>query len=291
MNEPIVRAAGGLVVREEPDRTLLVAVVHRPRYDDWTFPKGKLQGGETDEQTALREVLEETGFGCELGRDLGTVQYRDREDRLKIVRYWVMTPDGSPFVANDEVDQIVWVPPGDAAARLSYQHDRDLLRTYLHGAGSATVYLVRHAKAGTRADWTEDDELRPLTKAGRRQAEALVTAFRGLEVARVVSSPYIRCVQTVMPLALDRGLPVETSVALAEGARTEAALDLLQELAATPAVVCSHGDVIPAVVLSLADEGVAIEGERDWKKGATWVLERQDGRVVRASYLPPPAEA
>ena len=283
----IVRAAGGLLVREDPEGRL-VAVVHRPRYEDWTFPKGKLLVGETDEQTALREVFEETGLRCRLGRDLGTVEYRDREDRRKIVRYWVMTLDGGEFTPNEEVDELRWIPVERVAPLLSYQHDRDLLLTYLRGAGDASVYLVRHAKSGSRTDWTEGDELRPLSKKGRRQAEALVKAFRGVEIERVISSPYVRCVQTVRPLALDRGLPVETSDALVEGAQTPEALALLAELADTPTVVCSHGDVIPAVVLHLAERGVAIGAERDWQKGSVWVLERQDGRFVRARYLPPP---
>jgi 8-oxo-dGTP diphosphatase len=284
----IVRAAGGLLVREATDGRL-VAVVHRPRYDDWTFPKGKLLVGETDELTALREVHEETGLRCRLERDLGTVEYRDREDRHKIVRYWVMTPDGGEFSPNAEVDELRWVPVERVAPLLSYQHDRDLLVTYLRGAGDATAYLVRHGKAGSRTGWTEGDELRPLSRKGRRQADALVKVFRGVEIARVISSPYVRCVQTVRPLALDRGLPVETSDALVEAAPTHEALALLAELADTPTVLCSHGDVIPAVVLHLAERGVPIGVERDWQKGSTWVLERQDGRFVRARYLAPPA--
>jgi 8-oxo-dGTP diphosphatase len=147
---------------------------------------------------------------------------------------------------------------------------------------------VRHAKAGDRELWKEPDELRPLTKKGRRQSEALVAKFRELDVARVISSPYVRCVQTVRPLALDRGLPVDTSDVLAEGAATSDVLALLEELASTPTVLCSHGDVIPALVLHLVELGAGIKGERDWKKGSTWLLEREGGRVARASYLAPP---
>lgn len=287
---PVVRAAGGLVVRREPDGGRRISLVHRPRYDDWTFPKGKLQPGETDEQTAIREVEEETGLRCDLGLDLGTVEYRDGEGRPKIVRYWVMEPGDGAFTPGDEVDELRWLAPDEIAPVLSYDHDRALLETYLRMAGEASAYLVRHGKAGARSAWTEDDRLRPLSKAGRRQADALVTAFRGLDVERVVSSPYARCVQTVRPLALDRGLPVETSEALAEGAPPEQALALLEEAVRTPTVFCAHGDVVPAVVLHLAERGAELEGERDWKKGSVWVLERRDGRVVRARYIPPPDE-
>lgn len=284
----LVRAAGGLVVRTIDGQRFL-AVVHRPRYDDWTFPKGKLHAGETDEETALREVAEETGLRCTLARDLGTVHYRDADDRPKAVRYWVMEAMGEDaFVANPEVDELGWLSEAEASGVLSYDHDRELLASFVRGEGDATAYLVRHARAGSRDKWQEDDALRPLSKGGRRQAEGLVTTLRGMEIARIVSSPSVRCVQTVRPLALDRGLPVETSDALAEGADLDDALALLAELTPTPTVLCSHGDVIPSVVLHLVDRGATIVGERDWKKGSTWMLEREDGRVVRASYLPPP---
>jgi 8-oxo-(d)GTP phosphatase len=287
MSETVVRAAGGLVLREGGEgQSRLIAVVHRPRYDDWTFPKGKVLPGESEEENALREVLEETGLACRLGRDLGTIGYRDREDRPKVVRYWLMSADGGTFEPNEEVDQLRWMAPDDAARVLTYDHDRELLRRML-AAGNAAVYLVRHGKAGSRSSWTEADELRPLSKTGRRQAESLVKAFRGRDVDRVISSPYVRCVQTVRPLALDRGLSVEVADVLAEGAPLAAVLDLVEELSSTPAVLCSHGDVIPAVVLHLAEGGMRIDGERDWQKGSVWVLEREDGRFATGRYLAP----
>lgn len=282
--EELVRAAGGLVVRRDEEDRRVVALVHRPRYGDWTFPKGKLQAGESDEGTALREVEEETGLRCHLGRDLGDVRYRDSLGRPKVVRYWVMRPDAGSFEPNDEVDELRWVDVDEVDDLLSYPHDRDLLERFLLTAGNATAYLVRHAKAGSRADWTEEDRLRPLSKVGLRQANGLVKAFRGLEIRRVISSPYVRCVQTVRPLALDRGLPVETSDALAEGAPLDLALSLLEETAHTESVLCTHGDMVPAVVLHQAERGAELLGEREWKKGSVWVLERRDGEVVRTRY-------
>jgi 8-oxo-dGTP diphosphatase len=148
------------------------------------------------------------------------------------------------------------------------------------------VYLIRHAKAGDRSAWTEDDRLRPLSKAGRRQAEALVDTFRGIEVGRVASSPFVRCVQTVRPLALDRGLPVEECDELAEGADLGDALKLVSSTV-DGSVFCSHGDVIPAVIDDLVAHGMRIDGEPGWKKGSTWILERSLGLFVRARYVPP----
>lgn len=131
MAQRLVRAAGALVLRVG-ERGTEVLVVHRPRYDDWSFPKGKCDGDETFAETAVREVLEETGHAVVLGDDLGEVRYHDQKDRPKVVHYWaasLVDPDAAdePFVANDEVDAIRWVRPDDAAALLSYRHDADLL--------------------------------------------------------------------------------------------------------------------------------------------------------------------
>lgn len=153
--------------------------------------------------------------------------------------------------------------------------------------GADVLYLLRHAKAGDRERWTEDDRLRPLTKKGRRQAEGLVQLFRRLDVTRVVSSSYLRCVQTVRPLALARGLTIELSEALAEGAPTANALALL-EASSSGGVFCSHGDVIPAVIDHLHGIGMLTDGEPGWKKGSVWILERRLGRYIRARYVPPP---
>src|SRR5512132_1792831 len=157
-------------------------------------------------------------------------------------------------------------------------------------ASHAQVYLVRHAKAANRDEWTEADELRPLTNKGRRQAEGLVRLLHGAVVRRIASSPHVRCVQTVRPLALDRQLPLELAEDLAEGTQLERALTFLEQNGDTPAVLCSHGDVVPALVLALAGRGMGLEGDRDWKKGSIWVLDRRDGAFVRGSYVPPPDE-
>jgi 8-oxo-dGTP diphosphatase len=138
-DQPVVRAAGGVVVRpgEHGPEVLLV---HRPRYDDWSFPKGKRDGDESDEETALREVAEETGLACVLGRQLGEARYRDSRQRPKVVRYWLMRPDpddpGPGFTPNHEVDQLRWCSVDGAAKLLSYAHDRALLSHASEGLGS-----------------------------------------------------------------------------------------------------------------------------------------------------------
>ncbi|GIK77617.1 MAG: NUDIX hydrolase [Acidobacteria bacterium] len=124
--EEPVRAAGGVVIREGRAGAE-VAVVHRPRYDDWSLPKGKLDPGEGFAAGALREVEEETGLSCELGDELSPARYRDARGRPKLVRYWLMTVRGGAFTPNDEVDALEWLPLAEASVRLDYEHDRRLL--------------------------------------------------------------------------------------------------------------------------------------------------------------------
>ena len=150
-----------------------------------------------------------------------------------------------------------------------------------------TVFLVRHAKAGDRSSWQGEDDLRPLSATGWLQAEQLVGAFAAFSLELVSSSPSVRCVQTVEPLAKARGLDVSVDEALAEG-NADRAIDLINGLVHIDAVLCSHGDVIPAVLDSMDTSGVRIEDAWRWEKGSVWTLHTDDGRFTRATYLPAP---
>jgi 8-oxo-dGTP diphosphatase len=151
------------------------------------------------------------------------------------------------------------------------------------------IYLLRHAKAKDRENWTELDHLRPLTKAGWRQAEALVDLYSVQELTRLLSSPYVRCVQTLEPLAKARGLPVETADGLAEGAPVEATYELIRAVATDgPAPLCTHGDIVQHVLEDLQRRGVPLDGPFELRKCSTWLLELSDGEVTRGRYIPPP---
>ena len=273
---PEVRAAGGAVLRTGPGRQVEVLLVHRPGHRDWTLPKGKVEQGETDEECALREVAEETGFDCLLGPEFGASRYRDRRGRDKGVRYWAMTVRYGAFQPNAEVDEVRWVTLPAAGRQLSYPGDRAILDA-LEPTLRALVLLVRHAKAGERARWTGDDRLRPLDGRGRRQADAMVAPLAGYALTRLVSSPYVRCVQTLEPLSARLAMPVEPDPAIAEGASVEEARALLGRLGPGPVVLCTHGDIMEALV------GV----DAPKKKGSTWLLSRQKAGIRPVRYWPP----
>lgn len=152
---------------------------------------------------------------------------------------------------------------------------------------TAAVLLIRHAHAGGRATWVGDDRLRPLSEVGRTQAAKLVALLDGYTVSRVLSSPLLRCTQTVEPLAHDRGLRVEPDDALAEG-NAAAALALLHSLAGVSAALCTHGDVIPAVLRALSEEGLVLPPDARWQKASVWALEPVGRRYTDATYLGPP---
>ncbi|MBG0814945.1 NUDIX hydrolase [Planomonospora sp. ID82291] len=281
----MIRAAGAVVWRGE-ESAPQIALVHRPRYGDWSLPKGKLKPGEHVIAGALREVAEETGATVVLGRSLPPAHYM-RGGRLKRVDYWVAraVAEGEPTAA-DEVDEVAWLPLEEAWRRLTYEWDAELLQS-LSGAPLATVPLVlaRHGVAGSRDAWEGDDDLRPLDGTGRAQAERLADALAGYRPAELVSSPSLRCVQTLEPYAARAGLRVRREPLLSErdhdpGATLRAASAVLESGA--PAVLCSHGKVLPELIAGLV--GGPEEVRLD--KGAFLVVHRADGRTVATDRYP-----
>lgn len=154
-----------------------------------------------------------------------------------------------------------------------------------------TIYLVRHAKAGERSSWKGDDRLRPLSRRGVLQAEGLVEVLEDARIERLLSSPYVRCLESLVPLASVRYLAIEPADALAEGATLDEALVLMRKHAHRNTVMCSHGDVIPMLLEYYATRGVDLGPSIECPKGCTWVLEVDTtGDVIAARYLPPPAD-
>ncbi len=154
---------------------------------------------------------------------------------------------------------------------------------------SGTLYLVRHARAGDRSSWNGADRNRPLSKRGRRQAKRLIAVLGGHSVDRLLTSPYVRCRQTLEPIAKNRSLAIEERAELEENIPVDGALQLVKTLAGTNAVLCSHGDIIPALIDRLQQDGLAVSTPTATKKGSVWIIESAAGRWTQATYLPPPA--
>lgn len=289
-----ILAAGGIVWRRDPESEAIeVLLVHRPRYRDWTFPKGKLHKGESLLTAAVREVSEETGLAVVVGHRMPAVRYRTL-DGPKEVTYWAMRPAGGNFVPNREVDKVRWLPMSRASKKLTYSHDRRLADELTDRKPSVVrVVLVRHADAGHRSDFDGADSARPLSDRGARQADRLVPLLAGFAPTQVLSAPALRCVQTVEPLARATGLAVVAAPMFGEEEFADdpqsAATRLLSDLRSTEdvTVIASQGGVIPALITSLSPSGGSEPLPQIAAKAGVWTLASGAGRV-RADYYPPP---
>ncbi|GLW66101.1 putative hydrolase MutT/NUDIX [Actinomadura rubrobrunea] len=283
---PPIRAAGAVLWRPGGrrgpgggDHAPEVALIHRPRYDDWSFPKGKLKRGEHPLRGAIREIEEETGVVARLGRRLPTRTY-PKNGRLKHVDYWAARAVASTaFTPNDEVDALVWLPVDEAERRLSYPLDAELLREFAAGPlQTRPLVILRHAAAGDKRSWSGPDELRPLDGPGRAQAVALADLLFAYGPGRLVSSATARCVETLLPYARRTGAQVVTEPAFTIGdtdARRACArlLDLAAAPAAEPLVVCTHGEIVSDLLTALCRElGAKEPDDPALDKGAFWAL-------------------
>lgn len=283
-------AAGCVLARTRKNGKPEYLIVHRPRYDDWSLPKGKLDKGESFLKGALRETKEETGFGGKKPRPIGSVGYLTKAGNPKVVRWWLADAKKGKFKPNSEVDKIKWVTLGKGLMKLTYRNDREALdrANDMYLAKSAgMIYLVRNAWAGERNDTDPDDWRRPLDKRGRKQRKVIRDLLMAHPITRIGSSNHTRCVETVDPFAKRLGVPVELEPALVEGSHPHRLVRLIADLQEESAVLCSHGDVISDLVGHLFSERVPMEGPLESKKGSIWELRTVKGRVVSGRYVPP----
>lgn len=288
MAQRTVLAAGGVVYREGFGNTgPQFLLVHRNRYHDWSLPKGKLNRGETFEEAAGREVLEETGIKCKIGQFLGGVMYPTQRDRPKLVKYWMLESIKGSFVPNLEVDKAEWVGINGARALLTYNRDARLIeRAYnlLENPNSTRLYVVHHGNAGVRSKWKGPDKKRPLTDKGREQANLLADFMARHPVTEIRSSPSLRCVQMVEPLAKRLAIEVTVNKKLRETTTVESIRKYLRSFGPGAVVLATHKDWIGPLIKDLDARGVPLRGSRQWPKGSIWVLDLVDGKV-RAGYF------
>jgi 8-oxo-(d)GTP phosphatase len=278
---PELRAAGG-VLWDTIDGTLRIALVRRPRYDDWSLPKGKLATGEHVLLAGVREVEEETGHSCTVGRPLGTVRYLKQTSSgpvPKTVHFWAMQATGGGFIAGDEVDELLWLRPVDAGRLATMDRDREvILRFGAKPVDTVPFVLLRHGSAGQRGSWPGDDRERPLDEVGQRQADALVDLLDCFAVERVLSADVVRCIGTVKPYAVKRGLTLESEPLLSETgfpSNPRAAMKRIAALVAEgrPTVLCSQGGVMGDMLTALCQTyGHKVPADTSTRKGTFWVL-------------------
>ena len=288
MTSAQVRAAGGVLWRVNADRLLEVAVVHRPRYDDWSLPKGKAAPGEHLLTCALREVKEETGYDAVIGRSLGFSRYlvmSGSRATPKSVHWWAMRCTGGQFESSHEVDRMKWLSPDQALRRMTPTRGRSALRRFLNASpDTRTLLLVRNGRAVPSSGWTGEEPTRPLQADGQAQADALAELLTMYQPDCVTSAASVRCVETVAPLAGSLELPVEIEPALsvsAHDADPSRTRDRVWELLrrCSTVVICAEHEVVNDLVVHVTGRRRASAG-----RGSTWALSLDDGRLAGVDY-------
>ena len=299
--DKLIEAAGGVLWRPAAGGAgVEVALVHRPKYDDWSIPKGKLNTDEHPVVGAVREVWEETGFTGVVGRPLGEIRYL-KDGSPKRVRYWALQHTNGSFAPNAEVDQVMWLPPREGRLHLAPDRDRAVLSRFARDTVHTwPCVLVRHASAGERSAWTGYDRDRPLDDLGVEQAEAIAPILAGFGVRRVLSADVLRCLETVGPFARLERLTVESEPLVSEtgyAGQAAAALQRMLEVVGSgePSVVCSQGKTLPDLIAELCRAyGHRPPAETSVRKAAMVVLhaartESGDTRLVALDRFSAPS--
>jgi 8-oxo-dGTP diphosphatase len=287
----VIRAAGALLWREIAAGEIEIALVHRPRYDDWSLPKGKIDEDETALACAYREVFEETGIKARFTRQLGSVEYEDNGAQ-KRVKYWVAQALGaSVFVANEEVDQLRWLKPTDSIELATHQSDKEMIERFLEIAEPTdTLIILRHTKALERGDWDGDDSLRTLNENGLAQAKSLINHLAPFAIDEIYTSDFTRCVQTVSPLGESRGLVVSKVPSLNEAtfeSDPERSISFANALKQDERniLICSHNPVIPTMLRGILNTKLKNKDLIKLEPGDAWLVHRVKGEIVALDYL------
>jgi len=292
-----IYAAGGVLWRRNSDKEIEILLVHRPRYDDWSLPKGKVESHEELITCAYREVMEETGFDVQLGPFVSEIEYFV-EEGLKRVSYWsgrVTNPEHH-FTANSEVDAIEWLGIEEAIQRVSRESDREVIEAFIKVPyDSYPLIFLRHGKALAREQWHGDDEDRPLDLLGQQQAKRMLSMYQVYGLNQIHTSDALRCHDTVYEMARALGLDLTVTTAVSEYTwkkpkGKEKAKEYVKELVKVnePILLCSHNPVLPRMLEKLTKKIDFDRPENKLQPGESWILHHDKKSVLQIDHLPAP---
>lgn len=290
-----IYAAGAVLWRYTAQKRIEIALIHRPRYDDWSLPKGKLDPNETMIGCAYREVIEETGYTPIFGPEIGDATYVV-DGVTKFVKYWSAQAVGEPIGKPDpqEVDQIEWLTPLNARKKLTLDDDRSIIDFFLEfGPGTTPLVLLRHAKAVKREDWDGDDGDRPLANLGQIQSKLLLSKFLPYAIKEVHSSDAMRCIETIEPMARSLKMHPIFSVDLSEyryAKNKEASLDYAEDLmnSGQSVIICSHNPILPKLLKKLIGKKNFNELNQRLEPAEAWVLHHRDNEIIAIDWVAAP---
>ena len=291
----MIKGAGVILWRERRPLELEVALIHRPRYDDWSFPKGSVETDENPLKTAYRECLEETGIDSILGSYIGDVTYEVTEGKKRI-HYWMAKANRSitNFTPNEEVDQLAWTSIKEARHFLTHEDDKQLLTKFVRMERYSNVLiLLRHGKAVKREEWFGEDTDRPLSHKGQMQSKKLSNLFQAYGITEIHSSDAQRCLNTAESIARELKIEMKATPMLSEDMYEKddnAAIDYVIQILKfnKNQIVCSHNPMFTDILF-------AFENHRDFSRNLpklspadAWVIHHQGNRIISAEALPAP---
>jgi 8-oxo-dGTP diphosphatase len=293
MNNAII-AAGAVVWRRGKGKDIEVAIIHRPKHDDWSFPKGKAEVGESLIACAFREIFEETGYECEFGPFLGKVEYQTPEGPKEVSFWSARVTNEKTFTANSEVDEIKWITLAKVKNQLTLATDKEILEIFLKTEfDSKPFILLRHAKAITRDEWQGDDDDRPLDMVGQNQAKRLLSIYQVFNLQQIHTSDAVRCYDTVEPISRGLGINLEVTGKLSESSYKkdkEKAIEYAKELIKQDdrVLLCSHNPILPKILNKLTKKSELEADEEKLMPADSWVLHRVGKEVVQIDRLAAP---
>ena len=294
MSSPIL-AAGAVLWRKSEKKKIEVLIIHRPKYDDWTFPKGKAEIGEPLIACAYREVLEETNIETAFGPYLGEVEYLTNDGKKKVSFWSAKVVKEKDFKPNTVVDQLKWLEVTKVKELLTLDTDRKILEQFLQiELDTKPLILLRHAKAVTRDEWQGEDDDRPLDSYGQNQAKRLLAMYQVFNLDQIHSSDAVRCYDTVISIAKGLNIKLEVTGKLSESTYKkdkEKAFDYAKELIKLDLsiLLCSHNPILPKMLNKLTKKSEVDADEGKLLPADGWVIHRIGKEVIQIDRIDSPS--